>query len=106
MKGLRSPTETKSRVATIELATKACTSRTCNVVMKKHSRSVDQIEVPSNNTDKSNIGYTPKMARKPSDYALFLKEQTPHVRQRLANERNCNTSEILQANVMKECGKL
>ncbi|KAL3802064.1 hypothetical protein HJC23_010820 [Cyclotella cryptica] len=186
MKGLRSPTETKSRVATIELATKvidneerlrstllhemchaaawlvdgvhrpphgkcfkkwasismkkikdvevttthdyqiaykfawACTSTTCNVVIKRHSRSVDpskhccgrckskliEIEVPSNNTDKTNVGYTPKMARKPSDYALFLKEQTPHVRQRLANERNCKTSEISQADVMKECGKL
>eukprot|EP00804_Cyclotella_cryptica_P018379 CCRYP_015470-RA/>CCRYP_015470-RA protein AED:0.24 eAED:0.24 QI:0/0/0/1/0/0/2/0/108 len=42
--------------------------------------------------------------RKPSDSALFLKEQMPHVQQWLANERK--TSEILQANVMKECGKL
>eukprot|EP00804_Cyclotella_cryptica_P009636 CCRYP_006302-RA/>CCRYP_006302-RA protein AED:0.27 eAED:0.31 QI:0/0/0/1/1/1/3/0/148 len=98
----------------------ACTSTTCNVVIKRHSCSVDpskhccghckskliEIEVPSNNTDKSNLGYTPKVVCKPSDYALFLKEQTPPVQQRLANERNCNTSEILQADVMKECGKL
>jgi len=65
-----------------------------------------EIEVPRNNKDTSKVGYTPKQARKTSEYALFVKEQTPHVRQRLANERQCSTSEVSQAEVMKECGKM
>ncbi|KAL7486699.1 hypothetical protein ACHAW6_012297, partial [Cyclotella cf. meneghiniana] len=98
----------------------ACTSTTCNVVIKRHSRSVDpskhccgrcqskliEIEVSRNNNDTAKVGYTPKQARKTSEYALFVKEQTPHVRQRLANERQCSTGEVSQAEVMKECGKM
>ena len=65
-----------------------------------------EIEVSRNNNDTAKVGYTPKQARKTSEYALFVKEQTPHVRQRLANERQCSTGEVSQAEVMKECGKM
>jgi hypothetical protein len=82
------------------------------VVIKRHSRSVDinkhccgrckskliEIEVPGSNKDSSKVGYTPKK-RKTSAYALFVKEQTPLIRQRLGNE-------VSQADVMKECGRL
>lgn len=64
-----------------------------------------EIEVPGSNKDSSKVGYTPK-TRKTSTYALFVKEQTTQVRQRLANERNCTTNEVSQADVMKECGRL
>ena len=51
------------------------------------------------------MDYTPKQ-RKTSQYALFVKEQTPHTRKRLARERNCKPSEVPQADVMKECGRM
>ena len=61
--------------------------------------------MPGSNKDSSKVGYTPKK-RKTSAYALFVKEQTPLVRQRLASERKCRSNEVSQADVMKECGRL
>jgi hypothetical protein len=99
--------------------TQACSSKTCNVVIKRHSKSVDpqkhccgrckskliEIEVPSS-SDASKSVYTPKQQRKTSEFAMYVKEQTPHVRQRLATERNCKSNEVSQADVMKECGRM
>lgn len=65
-----------------------------------------EIKVPTSSTGTSKVNYSPKKARKTSEYALFVKEQTPHVRQRLATERKCSTREVSQADVMKECGKM
>lgn len=88
-------------------------------MIKRHSRSVDpnkhccgrcknkliEIEVPGSSKDVSKAGYTPKK-RKTSEYALFVKEQTPRVRSSLAKERACRPNEVSQADVMKECGRL
>lgn len=96
---------------------KACTSASCNVIIKRHSRSVDptkhccgrckskliEVEVQDN---VSKVGYNIKKTRKASPYALFVKEQTSNVRQRLAKERKCGSNEVSQADVMKECGRL
>jgi hypothetical protein len=90
-------------------------------VIKRHSRSVDpakhccgrckgkliEIEVPGSKGDIARgSSHTPKVARKPSDFALFVKEQSSLVREQLAIERSCTVKEISQALVMKECGKL
>ena len=89
-------------------------------MIKRHSRSVDpakhccgrckgkliEIEVPGSKGDIAmGSSHTPKVARKPSDFALFVKEQSSHVREQLAMERSCTVKEISQALVMKECGK-
>ncbi|KAL3793190.1 hypothetical protein ACHAW5_009492 [Stephanodiscus triporus] len=99
----------------------ACTASNCKAVIKRHSRSVDptkhccgrckgkliEIEVPGSKGDTAQGAiYTPKLARKTSEFALFVKEQTTDVRKRLASERSCTPKEISQALVMKECGKL
>ena len=61
--------------------------------------------MPGSDKDISKAGYTPKQ-RKTSQYALFVKEQTPHVRSSLAKARACRPNEVSQADVMKECGRL
>jgi hypothetical protein len=90
-------------------------------VIKRHSRSVDpakhccgkckgkliEIEIPGSKGDTAKgVSHTPKVARKATDFALFVKEQGSHVRKQLALERSCTVKEISQALVMKECGKL
>jgi hypothetical protein len=100
---------------------KACTASNCKAVIKRHSRSVDpdkhccgrcqgkllEIEVPGSRGDYTKgVSHTPKVARKTSEFALFVKEQTTDVRQRLAREKTCKPKEISQALVMKECGRL
>ena len=98
----------------------ACTASNCNVVIKRHSRSVDptkhccgqcqgklmEIEVPGTKGDTVKNGYTPKKTRKTSEFALFVKNQSNNVRNRLATERACAAKSISQADVMKECGRL
>lgn len=91
------------------------------MVIKRHSRSVDptkhccgrcqgklvEIEVPGSKGDNAiGTSYTEKKARKTSDFALFVKEKTPHVRTRLARELSCSPKEVAQSDVMKECGRL
>ena len=91
------------------------------VVIKRHSRSVDptkhccgrckgklvEIEVPGSKGDiATGASYTQKKARKTSDFALFVKQQTSDVRNRLARELSCSPKDIAQSDVMKECGKL
>ena len=94
------------------------------MVIKRHSRSVDptkhccgrckgklvEIEVPGSKGDTATGGgatsYTAKKARKTSDFALFVKEQTSTVRNRLARELSCSPKEVAQSDVMKECGRL
>ena len=88
------------------------------MVIKRHSRSVDVnkhccgrcksklIEIEVSDSSGSAAGYTPKKARKTSEYALFVKHQTSRVRQCLASERKCKPNEVSQADVMKECGRL
>lgn len=97
---------------------KACTASNCNVVIKRHSRSVStekqccgrckskliEIEVPGSNADTAKAGYTPKRERKEtSGFALFVKNQSSDVRKRLAKD---SPNGVSQADVMKECGKL
>eukprot|EP00984_Skeletonema_dohrnii_P020898 scaffold10295_cov121-Skeletonema_dohrnii-CCMP3373.AAC.1 len=96
----------------------ACTNAKCNVVIKRHSRSVDlnkhccgkcknkliEIEVPQKGQDISNNAFTPKKQRKTSEYALFVKKHSANIREKLARERSCSAKEVSQADVMKECG--
>ena len=96
----------------------ACTAFNCNVVIKRHSRSVDpnkhccgrckgkliEIEVPGSTDKKSS--YTPKKERKASPFALFVKSESAGVRKSLAMTRSCSPKEISQSDVMKECGKM
>ena len=96
----------------------ACTNKKCNVVIKRHSRSVDinkhccgkckskliEIEVPKKGEDISNNAFTPKKQRKTSEYALFVKKHSGSIRDKLAKERLCSPKEVSQADVMKECG--
>jgi len=96
----------------------ACTNAKCNVVIKRHSRSVDlnkhccgkcknkliEIEVPQKGQDISNNAFTPKKQRKTSEYALFVKKHSASIREKLARERSCSAKEVSQADVMKECG--
>jgi len=99
----------------------ACTGANCNVVIKRHSRSVDvnkqccgrckgkliEIEVPGSKGDKAKNGkHTPKKARKASAYSLFVKSESANVRKRLAKERSCTPKSVSQADVMKEVGRL
>jgi hypothetical protein len=91
------------------------------VVIKRHSRSVDptkhccgrckgklvEIEVPGSKRDTATgASYTEKKARKTSDFALFVKQQTSDVRNHLARELSCSPKDVAQSDVMKECGKL
>ncbi len=91
------------------------------VIIKRHSRSVDptkhccgrckgklvEIEVPGSKGDTATgASYTKKKARKTSDFAIFVKQQTSDVRNRLAREHSCSSKEVAQSDVMKECGKL
>ncbi len=96
----------------------ACTNAKCNVVIKRHSRSIDpnkqccgrctnkliEIEVPRKGQDISNNTFTPKKQRKTSEYALFVKKHSASIREKLAKERSCRPKEVSQADVMKECG--
>lgn len=96
----------------------ACTNAKCNVVIKRHSRSIDpnkqccgkcmnkliEIEVPQKGQDISNNAFTPKKQRKTSEYALFVKKHSASIREKLARERSCSPKEVSQAEVMKECG--
>ncbi|KAL7500564.1 hypothetical protein ACHAWT_011196 [Skeletonema menzelii] len=96
----------------------ACTNTKCNVVIKRHSRSIDpnkqccgkckskliEIEVPQKGQDISNNAFTPKKQRKTSEYARFVKKHSAGIRQKLAKERSCNPKKVSQADVMKECG--
>lgn len=96
----------------------ACTNAKCNVVIKRHSRSVDtnkhscgkcknkliEIEVPGKGQDISNNAFTPKKQRKTSEFALFVKKHSGNIREKLAKERSCSPKEVSQADVMKECG--
>jgi len=99
----------------------ACTGANCNVVIKRHSRSVDvnmqccgrckgkliEIEVPGSKGDTAKNGkHTPKKARKASAYSLFVKSESANVRKRLAKERSCTPKSVSQADVMKEVGRL
>ena len=99
----------------------ACTGANCNVVIRRHSRSVDpttqccgrckgkliEIEVPGSNGDTAKNGkHTPKKARKTSAYSLFVKSESANVRKRLAKERSCTPKSVSQADVMKEVGRL
>jgi len=99
----------------------ACTGANCNVVIKRHSRSVDvnkqccgrckgkliEIEVPGSKGDKAKNGkHTPKKARKASAYSLFVKSESANVRKKLAKERSCTLKSVSQADVMKEVGRL
>mmetsp|Transcript_3888 Transcript_3888/g.7882 ORF Transcript_3888/g.7882 Transcript_3888/m.7882 type:complete len:915 (-) Transcript_3888:14-2758(-) len=98
----------------------SCTASNCNVIIKRHSRSVDparhccgrckskliEIEVPGSKGDTAKLGYTPKQQKETSGFALFVKNQSSEVRKRLARERQCGPNEVAQADVMKECGKL
>ncbi|KAL7531922.1 hypothetical protein ACHAXR_004307 [Thalassiosira sp. AJA248-18] len=98
----------------------ACVASSCNVVIKRHSRSVDpnkhccgrcqgkliEIEVPGSKGDTAKTGHTAKKKRTVSDFALFVKSQSTDVRKSLAMKRSCNDREVSQADVMKECGKL
>ena len=65
-----------------------------------------EIEVPGTSGDTAKNGYTPKKARKTSQFALFVKNESSIVRNRLATERSCAAKSISQADVMKECGRL
>lgn len=96
----------------------ACTNAKCNVVIKRHSRSIDtnkqccgkcknkliEIEVPQKGQDISNNAFTPKKQRKTSEYALFVKKHSASIREKLARERSCSPKAVSQADVMKECG--
>ncbi|KAL7549310.1 hypothetical protein ACHAWF_013162 [Thalassiosira exigua] len=98
----------------------ACTSPGCNVVVQRHSRSVDptrqccgrcrgrlqEIEVPGSAGDGrgGTGGHTAKKQRKASGFALFVQTQSASVRKALAAGRGCPTGEVSQADVMKECG--
>ena len=96
----------------------ACTNKNCNVVIKRHSRSINpikqccgrckskliEIEVPQKGQDISNNAFTPKKQRKTSEYTLFVKKHSASIRQKLAKERSCNPKKVSQADVMKECG--
>jgi predicted SprT family Zn-dependent metalloprotease len=96
----------------------ACTNARCNVVIKRHSKSVDpnkhccgkcknkliEIEVPGKGEDISNNAFTPKKQRKTSEFALFVKKHSGNIREKLAKERSCSPKEVPQADVMKECG--
>ena len=99
----------------------ACTGAKCNVVIKRHSRSVDpatqccgrckgkliEIEVPGSKGDTAKNGkHTPKKARKASAYSLFVKSESANVRKKLAKERSCTPKSVSQADVMKEVGRL
>ena len=98
----------------------ACTGANCNVVIKRHSRSVDvtkqccgrckgkliEIEVPGSKGDVAKGKHTPKKARKASAYSLFVKSESANVRKRLAKERSCTPKSVSQADVMKEVGRL
>ena len=96
----------------------ACTNAKCNLVIKRHSRSVDpnkhccgkckqkliEIEVPGKGQDISNNAFTPRKQRKTSEFALFVKKYSSNIREKLAKERSCSPKEVKQADVMKECG--
>lgn len=98
----------------------ACTNSQCNVVIKRHSRSVDtnkhccgrckskliQIEVPAKDGQARDNAYTPKKARRTTRYQLFVKSNSARVRERLARERSCSAKDIGLAAVSKECGRL
>lgn len=98
----------------------ACTNSKCNVVIKRHSRSVDtnkhccgrckskliQIEVPAKDGQAGDNAYTPKKARRTTRYQLFVKSNSKSVRERLARERSCSAKDIGLAAVSKECGRL
>jgi len=98
----------------------ACTNAKCNVIIKRHSRSVDptkhccgkcknkliEIEVPGKGEDVSNNAFTPKKQRPPTEFALFVKKHSASIREKLAKEMSCSSKEVRQADVMKECGKV
>ena len=98
----------------------ACTNSKCNVVIKRHSRSIDtskhccgrckskliEIEVPGKNEQVRDNAYTPKKVRRVTAYQLFVKSNSASVRERLALERSCSVKDIGLADVSKECGRL
>ena len=98
----------------------ACTNSKCNVVIKRHSKSVDtkkhccgrckskliEIEVPGKDEQVRGNAYTPKKPRKATAYQLFVKSNSASVRERLARERSCSEKDIGLADVSKECGRL
>lgn len=105
----------------------ACTSPTCNVVIKRHSRSVDvnrqccgrckgklvEIEQPkkgasATGSSKGAAGHTPKKKAAPSAYNLFIKAKSKEVREKLNREHVAKgkIGKVPQGEVMKECARL
>jgi len=101
----------------------ACQSTDCNVVIKRHSRSVDtnrqccgkcrgrlfEIEVPdsppeTSGTPSTPVAHTPKERRKPTAFSLFVSENSKKVRERLIRENGKDN--VKQTHVFKECGRL
>jgi predicted SprT family Zn-dependent metalloprotease len=92
----------------------ACSNTSCDVVIKRHSRSIDivrqvcgrcrgrlvEIKVPSS-SNKESIDRKPRQKAPPSAYNLFIKEMAKDVRTQL----NVHGGKVTQSEVMKECAR-
>ena len=101
----------------------ACQTPKCEVVIQRHSRSVDtarhvcgrckgkliEIDAPQKGAKKSDIIKTPKKKVLLSGYNLFVKQTSRDVRERLTRERkqeDLNEPKVTQSDVLKECARL
>ena len=107
---------------------KACENPSCNVVIKRHSRSIDverqccgrckgnllEIEQPKNGKSHgtgagtNTKGQTPRQRAPLSEYNRFVQQNSKQIREELIADRRAKgvTSQIPQGEVLKECARL